>query len=169
VSSFVAVGNATQPFDRMLQAVAAVLGDLPPPVVVQRGGNRFDLAGCRVVGFLGMDEFERLVVQSELVILHAGAGSVIQAVRAGKVPVVMPRRAGLGEHVDDHQFEFAQELAQLGKAVVVTNALDLRQGIGKALALQRMRSVAVPTPALVALLRERLDAYARMLSGSARV
>jgi UDP-N-acetylglucosamine transferase subunit ALG13 len=161
MSTFVAVGNATQPFDRMLQMVAAVIGELPQPVVVQRGGSRFEFAGGRAVDFFEMGEFERLVAQAELVIAHAGAGAAIQAIQAGKVPVVVPRRAELGEHVDDHQLEFARELALLGKAVVATNPQELKQGISKALELQRAKGVAVSVPPLVAMVRERLEACAR--------
>ena len=92
--------------------------DLPQPVFVQSGSTPFDAAGCEVAPFLAMSEFERRVAQSTLLIMHAGAGSVITAVRAGKVPVVMPRRARFGEHVDDHQVEFARELAAAGRIVV---------------------------------------------------
>lgn len=161
MSTFVAVGNATQPFDRMLKEVAAIVGDLPQPVVVQRGSSRIELADCKVVDFLEMDAFERLVGEAELVIVHAGAGSAIQAIQAGRIPVVMPRRAELGEHVDDHQLEFAHELAQLGKAVVATNTLELQQAIGKALEMQRAKGAGASPPPLVALVRERLEAYAR--------
>ena len=108
-----------------------------------------------------MDAFERLVAESALVILHAGAGSVIQAIHAGKFPLVMPRRADLGEHVDDHQLEFAQELSDLGKVVLATNAREMRQGIGRALELQRTGEGQTSLSPLVLLLRERLQSYAK--------
>jgi len=128
VSTFVSVGNATQPFTRLLEAVCEVSDQLPQPVFVQHGAAQsFSCSDCDGVAFMEMGEFEQRVNEAELLILHAGAGSVIHAVRAGKVPVVMPRRAIFGEHVDDHQMEFARELEKAGKVFVAYDAASLAQ------------------------------------------
>jgi UDP-N-acetylglucosamine transferase subunit ALG13 len=103
------------------------------------------------------------MTSSELVIVHAGAGSIIQAMQAGKVPVVMPRRASLGEHVDDHQLELVRELAQRGKVVLATDCKSLKQGVARALELQRSGVAHASSPPLVSLLRDRLAGYARHL------
>src|SRR4051794_18675758 len=103
VSTYVSVGNATQPFPRLLDAVIKIAYRLPQPVIVQHGSTPFTSTHCIASPFVQMGEFERLIEQAELLILHAGAGSVIHAARAGKVPVVMPRRVQFAELVDDHQ------------------------------------------------------------------
>jgi UDP-N-acetylglucosamine transferase subunit ALG13 len=41
----------------------------------------------------------------------------------------MPRKASLAEHVDDHQIEFAQELEQSGKIVIVREEGELPDAI----------------------------------------
>lgn len=155
VSTFVSVGNATQPFTRLVRAVAAIQDSLPQPVFVQFGvvpqSDRASLEGC---DFLEMDEFERRIVRAELLILHAGAGSVIHAIRAGKVPVVMARSAGLGEHVDDHQQHFAAALQSAGKVVVAEGPSSLAAATQEALHRQRVHAYAPrPQPALVNLVR----------------
>jgi len=161
MSTFVSVGNATQPFTRLLEGVAAIADRLPQPVIVQSGCGHVAAAGCDARAYVPMDEFERLVARADLLILHAGAGSVIHAIRAGKVPVVMPRRAPLGEHVDDHQVEFAAALERVGRAVVAHNASGLAEAVERALALQRQsRSVTRPSD-LVRRVAERLEHYAR--------
>ena len=114
MSTFVCVGNATQPFRRLLDGVTAIARDLPQPVFVQSGSTPFHAKGCESAPFLNMSEFQSRVDRSKLLIMHAGAGSLITAVRAGKVPVVMARRARYAEHVDDHQIEFARELDRPG-------------------------------------------------------
>jgi UDP-N-acetylglucosamine transferase subunit ALG13 len=53
-----------------------------------------------------------------VVITHAGVGSVIGLIESGIFPVVVPRRARHGEHVDDHQEEIAELVANLGIGLV---------------------------------------------------
>lgn len=166
VSTFVSVGNATQPFTRLLEAVCELALQLPQPVLVQFGSAQaFACPGCTGVAFMEMGEFAQRVSEAELLILHAGAGSVIHAVRAGKTPVIMPRRASLGEHVDDHQLEFARELEKIGKVVVAHDAATLAQAAIVALQRQRMRcsTEAAGEPPLVGMVRHAL---VRALTGA---
>src|SRR5690242_15296157 len=103
VSTFVSLGNATQSFRRLTDAVMKIAFLLPQPLVVQHGNTVFQGAGHNAKPFMSMEEFDRLVCQADLLIMHAGAGSVIHAIQAGKVAVVMPRLAKYGEIIDDHQ------------------------------------------------------------------
>ncbi|WP_439532567.1 glycosyltransferase [Polymorphobacter sp.] len=136
MSSFVSVGNATQPFPRLIAAVMKHAVLLPLPLVVQHGSTPGSLLGPLPGGvpFLSMAAFEAEVARARLLILHAGAGSVIHAVRAGKRPVVMPRRQHLGEHVDDHQLEFARALSASGHVILAETEGDLPDAIAAALA-----------------------------------
>jgi beta-1,4-N-acetylglucosaminyltransferase len=156
VSTFVSVGNATQPFARLLEAVCELAPRLPQPVFVQFGSARtFRCPSCSGAAFVEMAEFERRVGEAELLILHAGAGSVIHAVRAGKMPVVMPRLASLGEHVDDHQLEFARQLEKTGKVLVAHDASTLAQAAVAALQQQGTSDrTSYAEPPLVGMVRE---------------
>lgn len=158
MSTFVSVGNATQPFTRMLDAVCEIAGQLPQPIFVQFGAaSSFDCPGCTGAAYVNMAEFEQRVNEAELLILHAGAGSVIHAVRAGKTPVIVPRRASLGELVDDHQLEFARELETTGKVFVAHDAAILAQAAAAALQRQRMSGTAAAAePPLVDMVRHAL-------------
>ena len=129
MTTFVSVGNATQPFGRLVHAVIALAPTLPQPVIIQHGVTPVAAAHCDCRSYVIMTEFESLVARAQLLILHAGAGSVIHAVRAGKLPIVMPRSAGLGEHVDDHQIEFAIELERAGKIVLVREPANLAAAV----------------------------------------
>jgi UDP-N-acetylglucosamine transferase subunit ALG13 len=126
--TFVTVGNATQPFGRLLEAVErlAIAGALPEPVVVQSGHNpAFVSRVCLVHPFLKMEEFEERVAAATLVIGHAGAGTVVHALATGRIPVVMARRALYGEHIDDHQAEFVRRLASERRVIAAWEAADL--------------------------------------------
>ncbi|HEY6759196.1 MAG TPA: glycosyltransferase [Baekduia sp.] len=55
--------------------------------------------------------------EADVVIAHTGIGSAIDAMEAGKCPVLVPREARHNEHVDDHQRQIAAELAARGLAI----------------------------------------------------
>ena len=160
LSTFVSVGNATQPFGRLLRAIPPLVGRLPRPVLVQYGNNTFEDVPCEAVRFVNMDRFARCVASSRLLIMHAGAGSVIHALQAGKVPVVVPRRSVYGELVDDHQLEFARALANMGKVVLCEDVAELAAAARQALALQAERQERqMSVPPLVAALAGELSQY----------
>jgi UDP-N-acetylglucosamine--N-acetylmuramyl-(pentapeptide) pyrophosphoryl-undecaprenol N-acetylglucosamine transferase len=62
-------------------------------------------------------ELSRAMAESDVVITHAGIGSAVSALMAGKRPVFVPRRKKFSEHVDDHQALIAAELDQRGLAL----------------------------------------------------
>lgn len=166
VSTFVSVGNATQPFPRLLQAVSALAQSLPQPVLVQYGAtDGFSSQYCQSTAFVSMEEFAQHVADASLLILHAGAGSIIHAVRAGKVPVVVPRQAVLGEHVDDHQAEFARELARLGRIVLCEDTSLLATAVADALRLQSAAAVQVQELPLVGRIRTLLQEHQVRFTG----
>ncbi|MGH6846047.1 MAG: glycosyltransferase [Methylocella sp.] len=159
LSTFVSVGNAHQPFTRLIHAVTSIARALPQPVVVQHGHTPFDSFECRGVAFLDMRAFESAVGEAEVLILHAGAGSVIHALGAGKAPVVMARRAEFGEIVDDHQVEFARELARTGRVVVIEHIAELFAAIERARTLPA--AVARSEPPVVEMVAAILTDVAR--------
>jgi UDP-N-acetylglucosamine--N-acetylmuramyl-(pentapeptide) pyrophosphoryl-undecaprenol N-acetylglucosamine transferase len=67
-----------------------------------------------------LDQLRRWVESADAVVAHAGVGSALTLLASGHTPVLVPRSAGLGEHVDDHQELLAEELTTRGLAVVST-------------------------------------------------
>jgi UDP-N-acetylglucosamine transferase subunit ALG13 len=129
--TFVSIGNGKQNFLRLLNAVTQLIDYLPKPILIQSGHTPFSYHECDVVDFVSMDNFIRHVTEAQLLIFHAGAGSVLNAIRAGKRPIVMPRRARFDEHVNDHQVEFAKILHSAGKVFMVQDTDGLRLTIEK--------------------------------------
>jgi len=159
LTTFVTVGNATQPFDRLLAAVSDAGSKLPRPVIVQRGVSKFNRPDWLISDYVQMEEFERLIRDSTLLIMHAGAGSIIQAVRARKLPVVMPRRASYGEVIDDHQVEFSEALAAARYVALARGPEQLADAIRRAL---------VPTSTSVCMGPPLVQHIDRLLAGVAK-
>ncbi len=69
---------------------------------------------------------------ADAVVCHAGAGSILCALRAGHVPVVVPRLKRYRETVDDHQVELAAVLAAEGKVISVEELDGLAEAVAAA-------------------------------------
>jgi UDP-N-acetylglucosamine transferase subunit ALG13 len=105
-------------------AVAALVRVLPE--VLTDGADVLWQVGVTDTAGLGIDarsvvpthELLAAVAEADLVVAHAGIGSTLSALDAGHCPVLLPRRAACGEHVDDHQVLIADALGAKGLAVV---------------------------------------------------
>ncbi|HLU48756.1 MAG TPA: glycosyltransferase, partial [Planctomycetota bacterium] len=79
--------------------------------------------------FLPFERMLELYQSSRITVTHAGTGSVMTSLRSGRMPIVVPRYAALGEHVDDHQVEFTEALAQKGLVIPVYRDGSLEEAI----------------------------------------
>ena len=52
------------------------------------------------------------VADAHIVITHGGPASFIMPLKIGKTPIVVPRQHQFNEHVNNHQVEFARNMAQ---------------------------------------------------------
>jgi len=122
---FVGVGEHSQPFDRLLELVDRAAGDglLPAPIVAQGGPSTYRPSNYELRDWLAPDEVARAIAAAEHVICHAGSGLISSALRAGRRPLVLARRAAHGEHYDDHQLQIVEKLAALGLIVPLRDAI----------------------------------------------
>jgi UDP-N-acetylglucosamine transferase subunit ALG13 len=121
---FVTLGTNEARFDRLLQGIDGLAGG--DELVVQHGPSPVRPAGATCVEFLPFEEMVETMRRARIVVTHAGVGSVMTALLAGKRPVVVPRLHRYGEAVDDHQLLFGRRLAEGGLAVFVDDLAELR-------------------------------------------
>lgn len=119
---FVSLGTS-MPFDRLLQAVDRIAPE--EELVLQTGATSYRPSRGSCFEFLAVDEFVALVRRARIVVMHAGAGSVLTALANGKRPVVVPRLAAHGEAVDDHQVAFARRMSEAGLVTLVEDVDDI--------------------------------------------
>lgn len=79
-----------------------------------------DVSGLPIKGNTAIPNLDltQAMTEADVVIAHAGVGAALDALEAGRLPVLAPRRLHLGEHVDDHQIQVAAELAGRDLALV---------------------------------------------------
>ena len=121
-------------FDRLIEAMDALAPTLGTPVIAQIGRGEYQPVNMATHIAIEPREFERLVMQSQLVVSHAGIGTVLTARRCGKAIVLMPRQARLGEHRSDHQLATCTQLEGRPGIFVASEADDLAKQIALAVA-----------------------------------
>lgn len=110
-------GNGDYGFRRLLESARRAIPN-DAEVLWQSGST--DVAGLDIHAEPSVPS-ARLSAELEaadVVIGHAGTGTALAALAAGKVPVLAPRSVEHGEHVDSHQDDLAAFLADRGLAVI---------------------------------------------------
>ena len=100
---FVTVGSQL-PFDRLIVAIdewAAL--NTETKVIVQVGKSNFISKFCQIKNHIDPCEWEQLVSDADLIIGHAGMGTILNCIDLNKPLVIMPREYKLGEIRNDHQ------------------------------------------------------------------
>jgi UDP-N-acetylglucosamine transferase subunit ALG13 len=124
---FVTVGTQL-PFDRMVSAVDAWARANPSvPIFAQTGGSALSDLTIEHSDFVSPAEAKRLIIASQLIVAHAGMGSILTALRHGKPILIMPRKAALGEHRNDHQMATAKWLESRSGIFVAWDEASLRR------------------------------------------
>ncbi|MFN8234359.1 MAG: sulfotransferase [Actinomycetota bacterium] len=132
---FVTVGTDHHPFDRIVDWVDSWLahGSRGVACFIQYGTSKAPsfADGDRLVPH---GEMSQRLATADVVVCHGGPGTILNSLRAGTKPIVLPRRADLGEHVDDHQRRFARRLQAAGLIEVAETPDDLARLLGRAIA-----------------------------------
>jgi len=128
---FVTVGTHEQQFDRLLKIIDELKYEdiIKDSVLMQTGYSNYLPKFCDYKAFLSYDEMKYYMENSKLIITHGGPSSYMEAVSLKKVPLVMPRSVDFGEHVNNHQIDFANKIQSLNYIKVVTNKLEMKDEI----------------------------------------
>ena len=136
---FVTVG-AQMSFPRLIDAVDRwALKSDRRDVVAQIGPSADPPEFIRWSRFLAPMQFTEMMNECELVIGHAGIGTIIGALMARKPLIVMPRRGDLNETRNDHQIATARRFAADRDITVAMDEEELTE------ILDRAEQICVPS------------------------
>lgn len=131
---FVTVGTHEQPFNRLVIAVDELKRDgvITEDVFMQTGFSTYEPKYCQWSKLIPYQQMIKNVEDARIVITHGGPASFIMPLQIGKTPIVVPRQHRFGEHVNDHQVEFARNVAQrMGTIIPVEDITKLGDVIKK--------------------------------------
>lgn len=140
---FVTVGTHEQPFNRLVKKIDELKknGTIEDEVFIQTGFSTYEPKYCQWSKLIPYDEMIKNVEDARIVITHGGPASFIMPLQIGKTPIVVPRQHQFNEHVNDHQVEFARNVAKrMGTIIpvedietlgeVITNYDEIVAGMG---------------------------------------
>lgn len=121
---FVILGSQKFQFNRLLSTIDQLIdhGEIKEEVYAQIGYSDYQPVNYQFSNFLDREQFTEKIKESRIVITHAGTGSIMGAITAGKKTIAVPRLAKYGEHVNDHQLQI---LKQFEKMNLIATCYDM--------------------------------------------
>jgi UDP-N-acetylglucosamine transferase subunit ALG13 len=113
---FITFGTIPYPFDRFVDWVKIMLEEsvITEKIFIQHGISNISAIEkhylVKASPILSLSEMDRMIDRSRLIISHAGQGTTRKLAATNKSFGIVPRLFKYGEHVDDHQLQFAQSV-----------------------------------------------------------
>lgn len=128
---FVIVGSQKFPFERLIREMDRLVekGVIQDEVVAQIGVSTYEPQHMKWQRFMDKDSFDHHIENCNLLVTHAGEGSIMTGLLKKKRVIAVPRYEKLGEHVSDHQLEIARALEKQNCIINVEDIADLEQNV----------------------------------------
>ena len=130
----VTLGTQDKSFERLVKAIDKEIenGNIKDKVVVQAGYTKYKSDNMEIIDLVSPDEFDKLMSEADLVITHGGVGSILTAIKYGKVVIAAARLKKYKEHTNDHQKQIVKEFSDRGYILELRDFNKLDKMIDKA-------------------------------------
>jgi UDP-N-acetylglucosamine transferase subunit ALG13 len=153
---FVTVGEQL-PFDRLIRTVDEWVGTSKKEVFAQIGRSTYTPIHISYKAFLTPEEFKEKLLTADVIVAHAGMGTIITALEMGKPILIMPRQAAFGEVRNNHQLSTARRFLDLNYATVAFDEFELKVKLDKLAEPVKCHSLVGgggPSPLLIKTIRD---------------
>ena len=122
---FVVTGTQA-PFDRLLSIIDTWASkQVKYTVIAQMANSEINFKNMTCFDYLEPDDFNEYFNNADVIIGHAGIGTIITALENEKKLVVFPRLVKYNEHRNNHQLHTAKGFEKLGLINVAYTEKDL--------------------------------------------
>ncbi|WP_186316971.1 PssE/Cps14G family polysaccharide biosynthesis glycosyltransferase [Priestia megaterium] len=94
-------------------------------VTAQVGFDNYQTKNFNTFDMMADEDFKKLINESDLIITHAGTGTVMSCLKQKKKVIIFPRMAEFDEHYDDHQLELCDLFKKDEYVLCATNKEEL--------------------------------------------
>jgi len=119
----VTLGTQKQQFTRLLEYIEN--SNIKDEIIVQAGFTKFESKKMKIFDFIDYDEMNKYIDKADLIITHAGTGSIVSGLKKGKKVIACARKSMYLEHVDDHQEEIVEVFYEEGYILKMDDNLNL--------------------------------------------
>lgn len=128
----VTVGTDHHPFDRLVRWVDSWATAHPEhPCLIQRGTS-VQPETCYSHRYVPYEDLVESMEASTVIVTHGGPATIMEARASGRMPIVVPRRPDLGEHIDDHQIRFSRWMAGRRQVLLAETEDELHRELDQA-------------------------------------
>ncbi len=130
----VLLGTQQNDFHRLLQEVEKNIqsGEIQDEVVVQAGFTKYNSSNMKIFDVVPKEDLENMIEKADLIITHAGVGSIEMSLEKGKKVITVPRLKKYGEHVNDHQIQLEREFNDKGLLIGIDDVENLSSALARA-------------------------------------
>ncbi|MBP5684253.1 MAG: exopolysaccharide biosynthesis protein [Bacilli bacterium] len=130
----VTLGTQDKSFKRLLEAVEKQIdnGTIKDKVVVQAGLTKYQSDKMEIFDFIPVSKFDDLIKSCDILITHAGVGSIITGLKNNKKVIAAARLKKYHEHTNDHQLQIVDNFAKSGYILPLDNFDELDKVLQKA-------------------------------------
>jgi len=123
--TLVTLGTQHQEFTRLLDYIEN--SNLKGEIIVQAGYTKYESKRMKIFDFISYDEMEKYINKCDLVITHAGTGSIVMPLKKDKKVIACARLSKFGEHVDNHQVELVDVFYSEGYILKIDEDTSLNE------------------------------------------
>lgn len=128
------VGCSNFKFDRLFKIIDELCEEKildGSEIIAQTGVIDYKIKHYENFSFASNETMSKYQEEADLIICHAGTGTVIGSLKKGKKIIVFPRQKQYNEHESDHQFDLANQFYNEGYVLLATNKQELKSAIDK--------------------------------------
>ncbi|MFC1906265.1 glycosyltransferase [Chloroflexota bacterium] len=109
---FVITGTHYQGFERLIKKMDEIAAKTNENVIIQVGYAKYKPETAEYFDFVPYAKIVELCREARAVICTDGSGSMITAIKCGKIPIVVPRKQEYGEAAYNTKSSLAREFAK---------------------------------------------------------
>ena len=120
------VGTHEQPFNRLVKYMDDLVldGTIKEKVIIQTGYSTYEPKYSTWQKFYSYQQMKKNIEDARIIITHGGPSSFIMPLQVSKTPIVVPRQKAFDEHVNDHQVDFCNTVAERMGTIVVVEDIE---------------------------------------------
>lgn len=129
----VLLGTQNNDFHRLLDEIEKNIanGNINDQVIVQAGFTKYKSDKMKIFSMTSKENLEDLIKKADLIITHAGVGSIEMSLEHNKKVIAVPRLKKFGEHVNDHQKDIEGEFSRRGWLIGINDVSELGLALNK--------------------------------------
>ena len=129
----VTLGTQDKGFERLLKEIDNLIKKelITDKVIVQAGHTKYESKNMELFDFKSQKELDKLRKEADLIISHAGVGSILDSLKYGKKVIGVARLKKYGEHTNDHQLQILEKFSNDGYIIKAQSVDKLYDAIEK--------------------------------------